>query len=134
MVRVACDMQILPDDEISFSDNDDEIMVPFEIFAKLLQGQLRLTLSQWIWLRKLFRGFYGARQPQFFGRRSAECGSCRERRPGPSSWGIAGGVGRNCVGSTPLQVLFLYHMLLQAVELEIESMTRLPLCPYPIPI
>ena len=43
---VVCDMQILPDDEISFSDNDDEIMVPFEIFAKLLQGQLRLTLSR----------------------------------------------------------------------------------------
>ena len=41
---VVCDMQILLDEEIA--DYDDEIMVSFEIFAKLLQGQLRLTLSR----------------------------------------------------------------------------------------
>ena len=43
---IVCDMQIFPDNETSFSGFADEIMVTFEIFAKLLQGKLRLTLSR----------------------------------------------------------------------------------------
>jgi hypothetical protein len=43
---VVCDMQIFPNNETRFSGFEDEIMVSFEIFAKLLQGQLRLTLSR----------------------------------------------------------------------------------------
>jgi hypothetical protein len=42
---VVCDIQIFPKEEIRFSGFEDETMVTFEIFAKLLQGQLRLMLS-----------------------------------------------------------------------------------------
>jgi hypothetical protein len=43
---VVCDIQIYPDAETRFHGFEDEVMVPLEIFAKLLRGELRLTLSR----------------------------------------------------------------------------------------
>jgi serine/threonine protein kinase len=43
---VVCDMQILPEDVARFSGSEDEITVSYEIFSKLVQGKLRVTLSR----------------------------------------------------------------------------------------
>jgi len=44
---VVCDMQFSPEDEhVSRSDEGDTVMVTIEIFARLLEGRLRLTLRR----------------------------------------------------------------------------------------